>query len=93
MKFQTTNAMYEVLEQSMRTRAGLGERYTFNEYMNALVREDAARLKGQIADAQQHPCRQCGKTLPEGCKGAFKGELACLHTPASWKLLIPTREL
>lgn len=93
VKFQTTNAMYEVLEGSMRTRAGTGERYTFNEYMNALVREDAARLKGQIADAQQYPCQQCGKPLPEGCKGAFKGELACLHTPASWKLLIPTREL
>ena len=91
--FETTEAMHAELQASMIIRAGLGEAYTVTEYMNALVREDAARLKGQIADAQQYPCRQCGKTLPDGCKGAFKGELACLHTPASWKLLIPTREL
>ncbi len=93
LTFETTEATFAELQASMATRAGLGEPYTVTEYMNALVREDAARLKGQIADAQQYPCRQCGKTLPEGCKGAFKGELACLHTPASWKLLIPTREL
>ena len=93
LTFETTEATFAELQASMATRAGLGEPYTVTEYMNALVREDAARLKGQIADAQQYPCRQCGKTLPEGCKGAFKGELACLHTPASWKLLIPTRVL
>ncbi|MBF8694919.1 hypothetical protein [Pseudomonas fulva] len=93
LTFETTEALFAVLQASMAIRAGQGEPYTITEYMNALVREDAARLKGQIADAQQYPCRQCGKTLPEGCKGAFKGELACLHTPASWKLLIPTREL
>ena len=90
VSFETTEAMYAVLQASMVTRAGAGEPYTVTEYMNALVREDAARLKGQIADAQAFPCRQCGKFLPEGCKGAFKGELACLHTPTAWKLLIPT---
>lgn len=90
LSFETTEAMYGVLQNSMAIRSGLGEQYTVTEYMNALVREDAARLKGQIADAQRYPCRQCGKVLPEGCGGAFKGELACLHTPAAWKLQIPT---
>lgn len=90
VSFETTEAMYAVLQASMATRSGAGEPYSVTEYMNALVREDAARLKGQIADAKAYPCRQCGKVLPEGCKGAFKGELACLHTPTAWKFLIPT---
>jgi hypothetical protein len=93
VSFETTEAMHAVLLGSMAIRSGMGEQYSVTEYMNALVREDAARLKGQIADAQRYPCKQCGKTLPAGCGGAFKGELACLHTPAAWKLLIPTAEL
>lgn len=90
VSFETTEAMYEVLQRSMAVRSGTGEPYSITEYMNALVREDAARLEGQIADAKAYPCRQCGKVLPEGCGGAFKGELACLHTPTAWKFLIPT---
>lgn len=90
LSFETTEAMYAVLQNSMAIRSGVGEQYSITEYMNALVREDAARLKGQIADAQRYPCKQCGKTLPVGCGGAFKGELACLHTPTAWKLQIPT---
>ena len=88
--FETTEALYGVLQDSIAKRSGVGEPYSVTEYMNALVREDAARLKGQIADAQKYPCRQCGKTLPVGCGGAFKGEEMCLHTPMACKLLIPT---
>jgi len=90
VRFKLPPAIAADLERSMATRSGVGEPYELEEYLVALIREDSARLKGQIADAQQYPCRQCGKVLPEGCKGAFKGELACLHTPVSWKLQIPT---
>ena len=82
-----------MLEESRVIRGGVDGPYDVEEYICTLVREDAARLKGQIADAQRYPCGQCGKTLPVGCGGAFKGELACLHTPAAWKLRIPTVEL
>lgn len=90
VRFKLTPAEGDMLADSMGKRAVTGEPYDVEEYIRALVREDAARLEGQIADAQRYPCRQCGKTLPEGCRGAFKGELACLHTPTAWKLLIPT---
>lgn len=90
LSFKLTPALGSVLADSIATRSGVGEAYDVEEYICSLIREDAARLKGQIADAQRFPCRQCGKTLPDGCAGAFKGELACLHTPAAWKLLIPT---
>lgn len=79
-----------MLDNSRTVRGGTDGPYSVEEYLAALVREDDARLKGQIADAQRYPCNQCGKTLPTGCGGAFKGELACLHTPAAWKLRIPT---
>lgn len=79
-----------MLDNSRTVRGGSDGPYSVEEYIVALVREDAARLEGQIADAQRYPCNQCGKTLPTGCGGAFKGELACLHTPAAWKLRIPT---
>lgn len=82
-----------MLEESRVVRGGIDGPYDVEEYICALVREDHARLKGQIADAQRYPCGQCGKTLPAGCGGAFKGELTCLHTPAAWKLRIPTVEL
>lgn len=82
-----------MLDESRTVRGGLDGPYEVEEYIAALVREDAARLKGQIAEAQRYPCKQCGKTLPAGCGGAFKGELACLHTPTAWKLLIPTAVL
>ena len=83
-------ALLAMLDNSRTVRGGTDGPYEVEAYIAALVREDAARLEGQIADAQRYPCRQCGKTLPEGCKGAFKGELACLHTPTAWKLQIPT---
>ncbi|NNB08748.1 hypothetical protein HBN83_22885 [Pseudomonas fragi] len=79
-----------MLDESRAIRGGVDGPYEVEEYIAALVREDAARLKGQIAEAQRYPCKQCGKTLPVGCGGAFKGELACLHTPTAWKLQIPT---
>ena len=79
-----------MLDESRIIRGGIDGPYDVEEYIAALVREDAARLKGQIADSQRYPCNQCGKTLPAGCGGAFKGELACLHTPAAWRLRIPT---
>ena len=79
-----------MLDESRIIRGGIDGPYDVEEYIAALVREDAARLKGQIADAQRYPCNQCGKTLPAGCGGTFKGELACLHTPAAWRLRIPT---
>lgn len=78
-----------MLDESRTIRGGIDGPYDVEEYIAALVREDSARLKGQIADAQRYPCSQCGKTLPAGCGGAFKGELACLHTPAAWRLRIP----
>ena len=79
-----------MLDESRAIRGGVDGPYEVEEYIASLVREDAARLKGQIAEAQRYPCKQCGKTLPVGCGGAFKGELACLHTPTAWKLQIPT---
>lgn len=82
-----------MLDEARTIRGGLDGPYDVEEYICTLVREDSARLKGQIADAQRYPCKQCGKTLPTGCGGAFKGELACLHTPTAWKLLIPTATL
>ncbi|MNO74280.1 hypothetical protein D3C76_652740 [compost metagenome] len=90
VRFKLPPAIATELEGSMTVRSGVGEPYELEEYLVALIREDAARLKGQIADAQKYPCQQCGKVLPEGCEGAFKGELACLHTPTAWKLRIPT---
>lgn len=90
VSFKLKPALGDVLADSMTKRACGGEPYNVEEYICSLIREDAARLKGQIADAQRYPCRQCGKVLPEGCGGAFKGELACLHTPTAWKLQIPT---
>lgn len=84
---------FAALEHSRTVRGGTSGAYSAKDYIVALVREDAARLRGQIADAQRYPCRQCGKTLPEGCGGTFKGELACLHTPTAWKLQIPTVEV
>ena len=85
-------ALLAMFNNSRKVRGGVDGPYEIDAYIAALVREDAARLEGQIADAQRYPCRQCGKTLPEGCGGAFKGELACLHTPTAWKLQIPTVE-
>ncbi|MNM21446.1 hypothetical protein D3C81_318060 [compost metagenome] len=80
-----------MLEEGCQVRGGLDGPYEVAEYLAALIREDNARLKGQLAEARQWPCRQCGKPLPQGCGGAFKGELACLHTPTAWKLQIPAQ--
>jgi hypothetical protein len=86
-------ALRAMLDEARTIRGGLDGPYDVEEYICTLVREDSARLKGQIADAQRYPCKQCGKTLPAGCGGAFKGELACLLTPTAWKLKIPAVEL
>ena len=82
-----------MLDEARTIRGGVDGPYDVEEYICTLVREDRARLDGQIADAQRYPCNQCGKTLPAGCGGVFKGELACLHTPSAWKLRIPTAVL
>lgn len=80
-----------MLDEGCRVRGGVGGPYDVSEYLAALIREDHQRLNGLLAEAQQYPCRQCGKALPQGCGGVFKGELACLHTPSAWKFAIPAQ--
>lgn len=77
------------LEEVLRIRGGIDGPYSLVEYVALVVRKDHAALTGQLEEAQRYPCRQCGKPLPGGCGGAFKGELECLHTPSAWKLAIP----
>ncbi|MCP1652699.1 hypothetical protein [Pseudomonas nitroreducens] len=81
----------EALMEGCKVRGGVDGPYTVAEYLAALIRQDSERLMEQLAEAQKYPCRQCGKALPKGCGGAFKGELSCLHTPTAWKLRIPTQ--
>ena len=78
-----------MLEEVLRLRGGIDGPYSFVEYLATVIRHDHAALTGQMEEVHRYPCRQCGKVLPEGCGGLFKGELACLHTPTAWKLSIP----
>lgn len=80
-----------MLDEGRRVRGGVNGPYDVTEYLAALIREDNQRLHGLLGEARQYPCRQCGKPLPQGCGGTFKGELACLHTPTAWKFEIPAQ--
>ncbi|MGL4505841.1 MAG: hypothetical protein ACRCUF_08910 [Aeromonas sobria] len=84
-------ALAEKLEMGMTVRgADLGP-YGIQEYIETLIEMDADKLALQLEQLAEVPCRYCGKALPEGCGGSFKGEGACLKTREEKQLLL--REL
>ena len=52
--------------------------YSRNEYISLLILCDDQRLDRQ--EAALGGCKRCGKALPEGCNGNYKGEGACWFT-------------
>ena len=70
----------EQLETLRRARAGSGEPYSADEYFSTLLRRDWERWQQQQAELAEQTCQHCGKQLPGGCAGAFKGEAACWQT-------------
>lgn len=68
------------LANGCKVRGGVRGPYEAAEYVATLIRRDAERLAEQLGDLAATTCGQCGKALPEGCGGVWRGELPCWHT-------------
>ncbi|MGA5655241.1 hypothetical protein [Rahnella contaminans] len=73
-----TEAEYMGLQTACRLRNVGGKAYQMAEYLALLRINDQAALDAQLAALK--PCPRCGKALPEGCAGDFKGEATCWLT-------------
>lgn len=76
------------LEQACTVRGGSLGPYEFQEYIQTLIEQDAERLAIHLEQLAQAPCGYCGKMLPEGCGGSFRGEGACFKTREEKQLLL-----
>lgn len=76
------------LEQACTVRGGSLGPYEWQEYVETLIRQDSERLAIHLEQLAQAPCQYCGKILPEGCGGAFRGEGACFKTREEKQLLL-----
>ena len=81
------------LEQACTVRGGSLGPYELQEYVETLIRQDAERLAIHLEQLAQAPCGYCGKMLPEGCGGAFRGEGACFKTREEKQLLLTEMNL
>lgn len=70
----------EQLANGCKVRGGVRGAYEAAEYVATLIRRDAERLEAQLGDLAATSCGQCGKALPQGCGGVWRGENACWHT-------------
>ena len=68
------------LEKNRRRRNPGHRPYSRTEYIGLLILCDDERLERQ--EAGLGVCQRCGKTLPAGCGGDFRGEAACWFTRA-----------
>ncbi|MGL4755641.1 MAG: hypothetical protein ACRCXB_25050 [Aeromonadaceae bacterium] len=76
------------LEELMTVRGGTLGPYEVQEYLITLIELDHQKLELQREQLAKVPCKNCGKPLPEGCGGAFKGEGSCLQTREEKQLLL-----
>ncbi|UAN55465.1 hypothetical protein [Serratia sp. JSRIV004] len=68
----------EALERNRQRRNPGRSAYSRNEYISLLILCDDQRLERQ--EKALGSCQRCGKVLPGGCNGDFKGEAACWFT-------------
>lgn len=76
------------VEQACTIRGGSLGPYELQEYIQTLIEQDAERLAIHLEQLAQAPCSYCGKLLPEGCGGSFRGEGACFKTREEKQLLL-----
>lgn len=68
----------QMLERNRQRRNPDRAPYSRNEYISLLILCDDQRLERQ--EAALGSCQRCGKTLPYGCNGDYRGEAACWFT-------------
>ncbi|MEN4195461.1 hypothetical protein [Serratia marcescens] len=68
----------QMLERNRQRRNPGRTPYGRNEYLSLLILCDDQRLDRQ--EAALGSCQRCGKTLPGGCNGNYRGEAACWFT-------------
>ncbi len=78
IEVQLSEKERERLDELCRVRAGVGEPYTADEFISLLIHRNWELLQQQLAELRT--CKKCGSSLPEGCKGLFKGDSDCWHT-------------
>lgn len=66
------------LDELCKIRGGVRGPYSVDEYLTLLIHRDWQRLQQQLAELGT--CSHCTDSLPEGCKGLFKGASSCWHT-------------
>lgn len=62
--------------------------YTFNEYVNTLIRRDYAQLLEQLKALNAATCEQCGRIPPTACGGRFPGEASCWGLRGRFDLML-----
>lgn len=67
-------------------RAGIGEPYDINEYVQLLIARDWERFQKDKNELSTKACAKCRDPLPGGCGGLFKGDTACFHTHPNFKV-------
>lgn len=75
-----------MLDEGCRIRGGVRGEYSRDEYIATLIRNDAEKLKRDLS--QLGACEKCGDTLPDGCKGLFKGDAGCFHSVKAKDLML-----
>lgn len=68
----------QILERNRQRRNPDRAPYSRNEYISLLILCDDQRLDRQ--EAALGICQRCGKRLPGGCNGNYRGEAACWFT-------------
>lgn len=76
------------LEQACTVRGGSLGPYEIQEYLITLMEKDFESLALHLEQLAQAPCSYCGKVLPEGCGGSFRGEGACFKTREEKQLML-----
>ncbi|MGL4504962.1 MAG: hypothetical protein ACRCUF_04425 [Aeromonas sobria] len=76
------------LEQACTIRGGSLGPYEIQEYLITLMEKDFESLALHLEQLAQAPCSYCGKVLPEGCGGSFRGEGACFKTREEKQLML-----
>jgi hypothetical protein len=62
--------------------------YTFNEYVNTLIRRDYDSLLEQLKTLNASTCEQCGRIPPTVCGGRFPGSASCWALRGRWDLML-----
>jgi len=76
----------EQLARNCEVRGGVRGKYSADEYLATLLRNDTKRLDEQLLNIGS--CEGCTLELPEGCQGVCKGQNDCWHTHKARELML-----